>query len=528
MSFGRKEQAPVGQLSTQADADGRYSFSGVNRDPNFVYLVLARYQNVNYPTDQPFQLQDQPNHQTDITVYDATTADDAIKLERLNLLVVGADQGVVQFMEMGSLVNSGDRTFVTANPQDQALARALKFALPNGALGVQMQTGFNDQDVIAGVGGVQVTSPVPPGSHQFAMSFQLPYSGSSADVSMQMPYPTGTYSVYLPDTGIKLDASGLTSGGPAQLGGQSYALYTANNLSKATMVGGQLVRPRLDWRTEHEPGGVDQSGRPAVRARRWGAALRRSVSPGCDCRGRSAARPISNRSVSSWSCAWPHLDERFAAGRARPGRVRRRAGARQTTPARADPRPSPRHPNWGVKALSAEGLTARYPGQPTSAPALIDVDLEVEAGERLLLLGPNGAGKSTFIRVFAGLMHAAQGRALVRGQPARSARNLVGVVSHATYLYDELTALENLRFYAELYRVHRPLERAVALLEEVGLAHLANAPVGRLSRGQQQRVTIARALLHDPPVLLLDEPDTGLDLAAFALVAELTTGTSAR
>jgi hypothetical protein len=240
VSFGRKEQAPVGQLNTQSDAGGHYAFNGLSRDPNFVYILLARFQNVNYPTDQPFQLLDQPNYQTDITVYDATTADDAIKLERLNLLVVGADQGMVQFMEMGSVINSGDRTFVTANPQDQALARALKFALPNGALGVQMQTGFSDQDVIPGVGGVQVTSPVPPGSHQFAFSFQLPYSGSNADVSMQMPYQTGTYSVYLPDTGIKLDASGLTSGGPAQLGGQSYALYTANNLSKATMVGGQL------------------------------------------------------------------------------------------------------------------------------------------------------------------------------------------------------------------------------------------------------------------------------------------------
>lgn len=175
-----------------------------------------------------------------------------------------------------------------------------------------------------------------------------------------------------------------------------------------------------------------------------------------------------------------------------------------------------------MKALSAEGLTARYPGQPTSAPALINVDLEVADGERLLLLGPNGAGKSTFIRVFAGLMHAAHGKALVHGVPARSARNLVGVVSHATYLYDELTALENLRFYAELYGVPSPRERAMALLEDVGLPHLADALVGRLSRGQQQRVTIARALLHDPPVLLLDEPDTGLDLAAFARVAELT------
>src|SRR4029077_13150752 len=121
------------------------------------------------------QLHDQPTWQLDIPVYESTADDRAIQLERLNMLLLGADQGMLQFMEMGSLVNSGDRTFVTANPQDQALARAIKFALPNGALGVQMQTGFNTQDVIAGVGGVQVTSPVPPGRVEFALSFQLPY-----------------------------------------------------------------------------------------------------------------------------------------------------------------------------------------------------------------------------------------------------------------------------------------------------------------------------------------------------------------
>ncbi|HTD78767.1 MAG TPA: ATP-binding cassette domain-containing protein, partial [Chloroflexota bacterium] len=103
-----------------------------------------------------------------------------------------------------------------------------------------------------------------------------------------------------------------------------------------------------------------------------------------------------------------------------------------------------------MSALSAQGLTARYPGQPVSRPALLDVDLDLERGERLLLLGPNGAGKSTFIRVFAGLMHAARGKALVAGHPARAAREMVGVVSHATFLYDELTAAENLRLYAEL------------------------------------------------------------------------------
>jgi heme exporter protein A len=138
-----------------------------------------------------------------------------------------------------------------------------------------------------------------------------------------------------------------------------------------------------------------------------------------------------------------------------------------------------------------------------------------------LLLGPNGAGKSTFIRVFAGLMRATHGKALIGGEPARAARERVGVVSHATYLYDELTAAENLRFYAELYLVPAPAARAATLLEQVGMTHWADVQVGRLSRGQQQRVAIARAVLHDPPVLLLDEPDTGLDVGAFAQVEHM-------
>jgi ABC-type multidrug transport system ATPase subunit len=174
-----------------------------------------------------------------------------------------------------------------------------------------------------------------------------------------------------------------------------------------------------------------------------------------------------------------------------------------------------------VSALRAEKLSARYPGQAAARPALVDVDLEIHPGERVLLLGPNGAGKSTFIRVFAGLMHASRGKALVAGQPAAAMRAEVGVVSHATFLYDELTALENLRLYADLYGVSNPPSRASMVLEQVGLSHVGDIQVGRLSRGQQQRVTLARAIIHEPSVLLLDEPDTGLDVAAFATLESI-------
>ena len=249
-------------------------------------------------------------------------------------------------MEMGSLVNSGDRTFVTANPQDQALARAIKFALPSGALGVQMQSGLQRPGRHRRASAA-CRSPARscPGSHEFALSFQLPYTGSSADVSMQMPYPTGTYSVYLPDTGIKLDASGLDARAARPSSAASRTRCTrATNLPKATMVGGQLSGLGSNRRGRAEPAGADQPGRRAVRAGRRRAPVRRplAAAPAAD----APRQPDRFRAGATRAGGAAGRARRALRGRrARPGRVRRRARARQTAPARADARPSPRQPD---------------------------------------------------------------------------------------------------------------------------------------------------------------------------------------
>jgi hypothetical protein len=250
VTFGRQEDAPLGQRITQSEADGRYSFDQLERDPNLVYVPFVRYADVNYRADQLAQLQDQATWELDIVVYESTTDDHAIQLDQLGMLLLGADQGMLHFMEMGSLLNTGDRTFVTANPQDQAMAHAIRLPLPSGALGVQMQSGFSNQELTSGVGAIQVTRPLMPGRYEFAMSFQSPYTGSSADLTLQLPYPTATYTIYVPETGIKVNSTDLTDGGSTVLGDQSYRMYRASNLPAATVVSGELSGPSSSSTTD--------------------------------------------------------------------------------------------------------------------------------------------------------------------------------------------------------------------------------------------------------------------------------------
>lgn len=166
-----------------------------------------------------------------------------------------------------------------------------------------------------------------------------------------------------------------------------------------------------------------------------------------------------------------------------------------------------------------ENVEKRYGG----LYALRRVSLDVAPGECLVLAGRNGSGKTTLLRIAAQLVRPSAGSVSYSGSSAaegNSERVRPGFVAHATMVYDELTAEENLLLFARLQGVERPKERVATLLDEVSLTERRKSLVRTFSRGMRQRVAIARALLTAPPVMLLDEPATGLDSQGIAWLAE--------
>ncbi len=158
-------------------------------------------------------------------------------------------------------------------------------------------------------------------------------------------------------------------------------------------------------------------------------------------------------------------------------------------------------------------------------PVLRGVNLEAFAGEFVTLVGANGAGKTTLMRILATLARPDGGEASVGGWrlpgQANRVRAHLGYISHQPLLYFDLTAAENLRFFAQIYDIQSQEKRVAELLKMVGLSARQRDPIREFSRGMLQRLAIARATLHQPDVLLLDEPYTGLDQAASEMLTEL-------
>ncbi|MDQ4074805.1 MAG: ABC transporter ATP-binding protein [Chloroflexota bacterium] len=164
--------------------------------------------------------------------------------------------------------------------------------------------------------------------------------------------------------------------------------------------------------------------------------------------------------------------------------------------------------------IEIDNLTKRFGMQH----ALRSINLKIDEGEMVTLFGPNGAGKTTLLKILATLSRPSSGRVLLRGHELTASwsevRRYIGLVTHQSLLYPDLTAEENLAFYARLYDVPNAADRAREVLDWVGLLPRYHDRVRTYSRGMLQRLSIARALLHDPQIMLLDEPYSGLDEAA--------------
>ncbi len=175
----------------------------------------------------------------------------------------------------------------------------------------------------------------------------------------------------------------------------------------------------------------------------------------------------------------------------------------------------------GMPALRLDNVCKKYGEKHALRPLSIDIT----DGEFLTVLGPNGAGKSTLLKLLSQQSKPTSGMIYYRGTPAKDLgceyRGKLGVISHQPFLYDGLSALENLTFYASLYDVPNPGERAKQLLKRVEMERRMHDPVRTYSRGMLQRTSIARALLHDPEIIFLDEPYTGLDRHATYMLTDI-------
>jgi len=161
--------------------------------------------------------------------------------------------------------------------------------------------------------------------------------------------------------------------------------------------------------------------------------------------------------------------------------------------------------------ISVKGLTRTF----NDFLALRGVDIDINTGESVAVLGPNGAGKTTLLKVLSSAITSSSGDVFIKSNQLKNknpeVRRYIGVVSHQTFLYQELTAYENFTFYCRMYDVPDKEQRIKEIVDKVGMTPRLHDRVSTLSRGMQQRLSIGRALLHKPEILLLDEPDTGLD-----------------
>lgn len=220
------------ERSAAADEQGKVTFTDLPRGSGTMYLPIVAYGGAWYYPPQPLDLSAESRGSVDITVYDATRSDQALRYDRAAMLVAGIQPDALAIMEMSALNNTEPRTFVGADGGDNSRAITARFPLPSGALGVQPQTGLVASQVTTTADGFAMTWPLPPGRHELAFSYQLPYSGNEVVIDRVLAYPVNALTVYLPETNLQLASDRLADQGVTELGGQRYRVYTASNLDR--------------------------------------------------------------------------------------------------------------------------------------------------------------------------------------------------------------------------------------------------------------------------------------------------------
>ncbi|MFN0072317.1 MAG: carboxypeptidase-like regulatory domain-containing protein [Chloroflexota bacterium] len=236
-----KESGWQTERTTTADATGRFTFGELMRDPSTIYLPIASHDGAWYYPPQPVSLAEAPSASIEITVYDATRTDDALRYDRAAILVAGIQPEALMLMEMSGLSNTEPRTVIGTEEPNGGRAISARFPLPAGAIGFQPQRGMIESQLISTPEGMGLIWPVFPGRQELAFSYQLPYRGDRAVIDKVLAYPVGTLSVYVPEGGLELASDKLQPQGGTELGGRRYQLYTATELNRGDRISAQIT-----------------------------------------------------------------------------------------------------------------------------------------------------------------------------------------------------------------------------------------------------------------------------------------------
>jgi hypothetical protein len=228
------------ERTTTADDQGKFAFTGLPSDSGTLYLPIAGHGGAWYYPPQPVSLSDTPSAEIQITVYDPTQTDQALRYERSAMLIAGVQPAALTVMEMSGLSNTEPRTVVGADPSGSGQAISARFPLPAGAIGFQPQRGIIDSQLVPTQDGMGLIWPVFPGRQELAFSYQLPYAGDRVVIDKVLAYPVGTFAVYLPEGGLELSSPTLERQGETELGGRRYQLYTATNLNRGDRISAHI------------------------------------------------------------------------------------------------------------------------------------------------------------------------------------------------------------------------------------------------------------------------------------------------